>query len=171
MTEPTAQVLIRPATPSEAAELTALVIRSKSYWGYSSEFLAQAAPELTISEEEIAEGKASVAELDGRPVGIYVLDLAHPPELVALFVEPEFIGKRLGHALLRHAIDRARSAGIESVLIESDPNAEAFYRAHGAVPIGHRTSPTTGRTLTLLRLEVNSVEGAVGAPPRVSAAS
>lgn len=75
--------------------------------------------------------------------------------MIALFVEPELIGKGVGRALLYDALKQARSAGIESVLIESDPNAEAFYRAHGAVPVGRRTSPTSGRELTLLRLAVS----------------
>jgi GNAT superfamily N-acetyltransferase len=148
------ELLIRPAAASEAAELTALVMRSKAYRGYTAEFLRQATPELTVSEQDIAEGKVSVAELDERPVGISVLDLAEPPELAALFVEPDVIGTGVGRALLAHELERARAAGVDSVLIESDPNAEPFYRAHGAEPIGARTSPTTGRQLTLLRPRV-----------------
>jgi hypothetical protein len=70
------QPLIRPASISEAARLSELVMRSKAYWGYSPEFLEQAAPELTVSEQEIADGKVSVAELHERPVGVSVLDLA-----------------------------------------------------------------------------------------------
>jgi GNAT superfamily N-acetyltransferase len=131
-------------------------MRSKAYWGYSTEFLERAAPELTVSERDIRHGKVSVAELDKRPVGISVFDLADPPELVALFVEPEMIGKGLGRALLHHVLEQARSAGIDSVLIESDPNAEPFYRAQGAIAVGTRTSPTTGRRLTLLRLDVST---------------
>jgi GNAT superfamily N-acetyltransferase len=171
VTEPASELLIRPAAVSEARELTALVMRSKGYWGYSSEFLAQAASELTVSEEDITQGKVSAAEVEGRSAGVYVLDVDDPPELVALFVEPEFIGKRIGRALLRHALERTRRSGIEDLLIESDPNAEPFYRAHGAVPIGHTTSPTTGRELTLLSLEVSSTAMTADAPPRVSAAS
>ena len=148
------ELLIRPADASEAAQLIALVIRSKAHWGYSAEFLQQAAPELTVSEQDIAEGKVSVAELNERPVGISVLDLAEPAELVALFVEPDVIGRGVGRALLAHELNRARAAGVDSVLIESDPNAEPFYRAHGAEPIANRTSSTTGRQLTLLRLRV-----------------
>jgi GNAT superfamily N-acetyltransferase len=148
------ELLIRPAAVSEAAQLTALVMRSKAYWGYSADFLRQAAPELTVSEQDIVAGKVSVAERDERPVGISVLDLAEPPELVALFVERDMIGRGVGGALLAHALERARAAGVDSVLIESDPNAEPFYRAHGAEPIGERTSTTTGRQLTLLRLRV-----------------
>ena len=99
----------------------------------------------------------SVAELNERPVGISVLDLAEPAELVALFVEPDVIGRGVGRALLAHELNRARAAGMDSVLIESDPNAEPFYRAHGAEPIANRTAPTTGRQLTLLRLRVPKV--------------
>jgi GNAT superfamily N-acetyltransferase len=150
-------MLIRPAVTSEAPLLTALVMRSKAYWGYSREFLEQAAPELTVSEPDIADGKVSVAELARRRVGVSILDLADPPELVALFVEPEAIGKGIGRALLRHALERARGAGTDSVLIESDPNAESFYRAHGAIEIGRRRSPTTGRDLTLLRLPIEAL--------------
>ena len=51
------ELLIRPADASEAAQLTALVIRSKAYWGYSAEFLRQAAPEVTVAAQDIAEGK------------------------------------------------------------------------------------------------------------------
>lgn len=154
MTPTLQQLVIRAAAVSEAHLLTALMMRSKAYWGYSPEFLEQAAPELTVSEQDIAEGNVSVAELAGRPVGMSMLDLAEPPELVALFVEPDMIGTGVGRALLRQALERARTAGVESLLIESDPNAEPFYRAHGAVEIGRRTSSTTGRELTLLRLPV-----------------
>jgi len=148
------RLLIRPAVASEAADLTALVIRSKAYWGYSAEFMEQAASELSVTEQEIADGKVSVAEVDRRPVGVSVLDLHDPPELVALFVDPDLIGTGIGRALLQHALERARHAGLQSVLIESDPNAERFYRSQGATPIGQRTSPTTGRELTLLQLSV-----------------
>ena len=154
MTPTLQQLVIRAAAVSEAHLLTALMMRSKAYWGYSPEFLEQAAPELTVSEQDIAEGNVSVAELAGRPVGMSMLDLAEPPELVALFVEPDMIGTGVGRALLRQALERARTAGVESLLIESDPNAEPFYRAHRAVEIGRRTSSTTGRELTLLRLPV-----------------
>ena len=152
MSRPASELLIRPAAVTEAPKLTELVRRSKAYWGYSSEFLERAAAELTVSDQEIADGKVSVAQFDERPVGISVLDLGDPPELVALFVEPDLIGHGVGRALLAHELERARAAGVESVLTESDPNAELFYREHGAVRAGHRTSPTTGRDLMLLRL-------------------
>jgi hypothetical protein len=37
-------------------------------------------------------------------------------------------------------------------VIESDPDAEPFYRSQGAEPVGTRTSWSTGRELPLLRI-------------------
>ncbi|MFE9576471.1 GNAT family N-acetyltransferase [Nocardia sp. NPDC006044] len=49
---------------------------------------------------------------------------------------PEAIGTGVGTALFRHALDTARRAGFERLVIEADPNAEPFYRAVGASGIG-----------------------------------
>ena len=73
-------------------------------------------------------------------------------ELELLFVEPAAIGTGAGRALLRDALDRAREAGLDELTIESDPDAEPFYRAHGAEPVGTRVSSSTGRKLPLLRI-------------------
>jgi GNAT superfamily N-acetyltransferase len=69
-----------------------------------------------------------------------------------LFVEPAAIGTGAGRALLRDALDRAREAGLTELVIESDPDAEPFYRSQGAEPVGTRTSWSTGRELPLLRI-------------------
>jgi GNAT superfamily N-acetyltransferase len=69
-----------------------------------------------------------------------------------LFVDPAAIGTGAGRALLRDALARAAEAGLAELVIESDPDAEPFYRAQGAVPAGTRTSWSTGRELPLLRI-------------------
>ena len=43
-------------------------------------------------------------------------------------------------------------AGLDALLIESDPDAEPFYLAHGAERQGTRISSATGRELPLLRI-------------------
>ena len=146
--------MIRAAAAHEAAELTALVRRSKAYWGYSPEFIERAAAELAVSENDIATGGVCVAEFGGRRVGVSVLKLTEPAELVALFVEPDTIAKGVGRALLQHNLEWAKRAGLNSVLIESDPNAEPFYRANGAIHVGYRRSPASGRDLPLLRIQL-----------------
>jgi predicted N-acetyltransferase YhbS len=80
------------------------------------------------------------------------LDLEH------LWVTPEHIGTGVGRLLFDHAVRRAVSLGAETVRIESDPNAEGFYRRMGAVRAGEISYPIDGqkRTLPLLVAEVRN---------------
>jgi len=70
-----------------------------------------------------------------------------------LWLYPRLIGRGIGRRLFEHALLTARELGFESLLIESDPNAEGFYLAMGAMRVGERRSPS-GRTLPLLRVAV-----------------
>ena len=92
-----------------------------------------------------------VAERDGAVVGFAAVD-PEARELEFLFVDPVAIGTGAGSALLRDALAEARMAGLGELLIESDPDAEPFYRSQGAEPAGTRTSWSTGRELPLLRI-------------------
>jgi len=92
-----------------------------------------------------------VAERDGAVVGFAAVD-PEARELEMLFVDPGAIGTGAGGALLRDALAAAREAGLDALLIESDPDAEPFYRSQGAQPAGTRTSWSTGRELPLLRI-------------------
>ena len=142
---------IRPARAGEEAELTELAIRSKGHWGHDAAFLECARPELTVRPEHLRRWIVRVAERDGAVVGFAAVGL-EPAELEMLFVDPAAIGTGLGRALLIDALTVAREAGLEALLIESDPDAEPFYRAAGAQPHGTRTSSSTGRELPLLRI-------------------
>jgi N-acetylglutamate synthase-like GNAT family acetyltransferase len=148
---------LRPARAHEAAALSALVVRSKAHWGYDDAFMERAAPELTVEPEHAANGWVTVAEREGRVVGVAVIrpDL-DPPELESLFVDPSAIGSGAGRALLAAAAAQAVAAGIGELLIEADPNAEPFYRSQGARPVGTRVTPSTGRELPLLRLRTGA---------------
>lgn len=144
---------LRAAHEGEAETLTELAVRSKGHWGYDGDFLARARAELTVSAQDIREMQVLVAEVEGALAGFAAVDLrCDPGELVALFVDPAMIGRGLGQRLFDAALDAARAAGAPELLIESDPNAEAFYRLRGAVPVGVRRAASTGRSLPLLRI-------------------
>ena len=147
-----AALSLRGARPEEAPQLTALALRSKAHWGYDAAFLERCGAELAVTEADVATGNVTVAERDGVLLGFAALSLDAPAELEALFVEPAAMGQGVGAALVEHARSTARRAGVDALLIESDPNAEAFYRRQGAEPVGERRSPTSGRRLPLLRL-------------------
>ena len=98
---------IRPARPDESGELTKLVLRSKAYWGYDTDFMALAASELSVSPDKIA--RTWVAEVNNVVVG--VLTLTEPTERIEvdlLFICPEAIGTGVGRALWSSA-NRRRS--------------------------------------------------------------
>ncbi len=147
---------IRPARPGEAEALSALALRSKAHWGYDAAFPDACRPELTLRDDDLADRRTLVAELDGRPAGFGTLE-GRPPygELGMLFVEPAAIGRGVGGSLLAALVAAAREERFTRLAIDADPNALAFYLAHGAVRVGEVASGSVpGRVLPQLELVV-----------------
>ncbi|WP_219502895.1 GNAT family N-acetyltransferase [Nonomuraea ceibae] len=158
-------IVVRAAEPDEADALTALTRRSKAYWGYPQAMLDGWAELLSISSATIRADRVVVAERDGVPAGYYHL-AGEPPhgELADLFIEPEAIGTGLGRRLWEHAVESARGAGFQTLTLESDPHAEAFYLRMGAERVGER-EVAPGRRLPVLRVTVGSGAGVPGGAP------
>jgi N-acetylglutamate synthase-like GNAT family acetyltransferase len=166
--------VIRRARPEEAARLSEIALRAKASWGYSAEFMRSCRAELTVSADDVVAGTVFAVERDGRVVGFYALERISDAaiELEHLFVEPEAMGAGVGRALLEHARAHAAERGFRTLVIQSDPNAEGFYRALGAERVGARESASVpARLLPLLELglarEVVRCRGSEdsGAPP------
>ena len=138
----TQQWQIRQALPSEVEYLSELAFRSKSYWGYSDQFMQACRQELTVDEYYIENNPTFVIEAAGNTVGFYALEhiSASEVELSLLFVDPTFIGKGYGRKLMTHAQEKARRLGYGKMIIQGDPNAERFYRSAGGSVIGTRKS-------------------------------
>ena len=152
-----AEITIRPAVASEAEHLSALALRSKAHWGYSTEFLEACREELSYDSEYMRSNTVFVAESDAGIVGFYALERISETEaeLTAMFVEPERIGRRIGRALISHAKETARGHGFEAIVIQGDPNAVAFYQAAGGTRCGKRPSGSIpGRELPLFRIQL-----------------
>ena len=145
---------IRPARADEAELLTDLSLRSKAFWGYDAGFLARCRVVMTVTARNIECHPHYVAEVDGRVGGFYGFE----PEIDGvgldyLFVEADLVGRGIGRALWRHAVDTARGLGHAALIVVSDPNAEGFYLKMGCQRIGTRPSELeNGRQLPLLRL-------------------
>ena len=154
---------IRQARPDEAELLSKLAVRSKGYWGYSDEFLDACRAELTVDPENMKSDDLSYqVATDGFLVlGFYAIEKQSDDvyELEALFVDPEHIGKGVGHALMQHAIQSAIARGAQRLVIQGDPNATAFYTSHGANPTGFRESESIpGRQLPLFEIKCQEIE-------------
>ncbi|HEY0605686.1 MAG TPA: GNAT family N-acetyltransferase [Herpetosiphonaceae bacterium] len=152
------QIRIRPAAPEEARQIGELALRSKAFWGYDAEFMEACRPLLMLPPEYIGAHPVFVLESGDRIVGFYsLLGAEHEVELDHLFVDPGAIGQGYGTRLFRHAIATAAQLGFRRMVIESDPHAEPFYRAMGAVRFGERLSAvSTDRRLPLLSLELKA---------------
>ena len=148
-----AKLCIRPARADEAEILTDLSLRSKAFWGYDASFLARCRAVMTVKARGIETHPHYVAELDGRIAGFYGFE----PEtegvgLDYMFVESDLVGRGVGRALWRHAVETARGLGHPALIVVSDPNAEGFYLKMGCQRIGTRPSELeNGRQLPLLR--------------------
>ena len=143
--------------PGDAEALTAISFAAKRHWGYPESWIEQWRESLTITPEFVRRNEVYAAIIEGEVVGFYALvGEGREVELEHLWVLPEFIGTGIGRALFHHALRRAAFVGAEALVIESDPNAEGFYRRMGARRTGEISYPIDGqeRTLPLLAVEV-----------------
>lgn len=149
-------VTLRPARPEEAADLSALALRSKGHWGYDAEFLEACRAELTWTEDDLSRATVVVAERDGIAVGFLVLAGAGDQgELDALFVDPPAIGGGVGSLLMDEALRLARAHGRRTLAIDADPGAEPFYLRYGARRVAEVPSGSIpGRLLPRLVIEL-----------------
>lgn len=136
--------------------LTDLALRSKGHWGYTEDFLEACRAELTVTPEMISSLPVHVLEEGGRVLGFYGLrEQGDELDLLYLFVEPSEINRGHGKMLWNHALKTAYELGFRRISIESDPYAEAFYRAMGARRVGDVASSTrASRTLPLLKFHL-----------------
>lgn len=155
---PQTAYVIRLAKPEEAPTLSSLALKSKAYWGYDDDFIASCKEELCYSQNQLLSPSFcfKVAELNNQIVsGFFALNYvgSKHPELEALFVDPAFIGQGWGKSLLMSAIEVAKINQAKSIKIQSDPFAEHFYLANGAIKVGETESHSIpGRFLPQLEI-------------------
>jgi predicted N-acetyltransferase YhbS len=136
----TGVMLIRPARPGEDVTLTDLTLRaSQQHWKYPDEFMAWEPEHLVLTPDQLTTMIIRVLEDHGRVIGYYALS-GEPPEmeLSRMMVEPGYIGSGCGRILWDDAVETARHLGANAITLDSDPNAEGFYRRMGAVTVGEQ---------------------------------
>ncbi|OLF78289.1 hypothetical protein AWH62_15755 [Maricaulis sp. W15] len=148
-------VRLRPARPGEEDALSELCLQSKAHWGYDEVFMAEVAPYLKVTAEDIEAGHTTVAELDdGTPLGVCQIDPGgHHGTLDLLFITPAAIGKGVGRDLFEDAKAKLKARGETVMTILADPNAEAAYIHMGARRVAMRPSDVfKGRELPWLEV-------------------
>jgi GNAT superfamily N-acetyltransferase len=142
---------------NDAEFLTQISLAAKAFWQYPESWLNLWKDALTITPEFITANQVFLAESEERTVGFYALILnGEVAWLEHLWVLPDFTGLGIGQKLLADAVQKAKLLGAASIEIESDPNAEGFYRKQGAEKIGESVTEIEGekRILPILRIEL-----------------
>jgi ribosomal protein S18 acetylase RimI-like enzyme len=126
-------VRIRAAEPGDVAAIEAIIERA--YGGYVALIGGRPGPMDADHADEVRRGLVSVAEEDDAVVGLIVL-VEMPDHILVenVAVDPGHQGKGVGRALLAHAEDRAREAGLATIrLYTHSKMAEnrALYRRLG----------------------------------------
>jgi len=145
---------IVPAISRDAEILTSITKKSKAYWGYTDEQLANWADLLTITEIYIETNSVFNLLMKSEIVGYYsfVNSDKNTIKLDNLFVLPEFIGIGFGKLLMFDLFDRLRNSSIEKIVIESEPYAEKFYEKFGFIKVGQIETATPQRYLPVMEL-------------------
>jgi ribosomal protein S18 acetylase RimI-like enzyme len=153
-------MLIRHATASDLPRLNEIAIESKASWGYAADQISEWLADLEIDPETVDIWPTLVAEKDGQIAGFAQLDPTQQPwDLTRLFVDPSFKRQGIGRQLLRAMQEVAAAANGDHISIDSDPNAESFYIACGAISVGVLAAPIPGepnRCRPQLRLPTNA---------------
>ena len=147
------------AKPQEADALTEIAHAAKRHWGYPERWIQNWRDILTMRPEFIAANVTYCAREDARAVGFYLLTNEHDGlHLDHLWITPDAMGRGIGRALFKHALEQARKLGHRTLKIEADPHAEGFYTWMGARHVGATVTSIENqrRELPLLLYDLES---------------
>lgn len=147
---------ITKAALADAKVLTALTLRSKSYWNYEEKQILDWKPDLTITQKYFEESEIFKLSMGKKLIAFYAYQIENQTDLKLdfLFVEPEFIGKGYGKILIGDVLKRAENLGIQKMLVDSDPNSEGFYYKHGFRVIGKLKTSIKNRFLPIMEFRL-----------------
>ena len=148
-------IKIRRAGEAEAKQLSEISFAAKKHWDYPETFFKHWNDALKISPEFIATNNVWVAVHNNERLGFAAISIKKTvAELEHMWVIPKYMRKGIGETLMKTVIEYCKDAGLESLRIESDPNARVFYEKMGARLIGYVESKPAPRKLPVLKLEL-----------------
>ena len=156
---------IIPAEGSDAAVLTDVAFSAKRHWPYPDSYFNIWRQELTITSDYITANTVYKILCNGTIAGFYsivqnVQDFYSGEIFVQkgfwlehIFIRPEYHHQGMGRVMAEHALQIARSKGIDVLLIFVDPYAKGFYDKIGADFLYDSKSSIPGRMIPVYRLK------------------
>jgi len=149
-------MIVEKANRIDHRELTDLTKLSKAYWRYSSEQIEKWNDDLTVTPDYIDANKVFKLCFEESTIGYYsyIQIDSITVKLDNMFISPEYIGKEFGKFLMEDFLERVKKDKIENIIIDSDPNAEGFYKKFGFEVIGKLESSIEGRYLPIMKKQI-----------------
>lgn len=144
-------VQIKKAELRDIETLNKISVESKMYWNYPQEWIDNWMSDLTLTEKHFKDQYIYKLVREGSIIGFCsIVENESDYEIVHLWLIPEYIGKGYGKILLNETIKRVVNID-KAIIVESDPNSEAFYSSQGFKTFDRRESYPKGRFLPLMK--------------------
>jgi len=141
----------RQAIIDELPTLNEISMLSKAHWGYPKAWLEAWKDGLLISQEQFLQQYILVVEVDQQIIGFSAMkEQIANYEILHLWLLPAYIGKGIGKKLLQTIIQTFAKHD-KPIIVEADPNAEAFYKSQGFVTFTQVESFPKGRFLPVMK--------------------
>jgi len=123
---------IRDAGPDDMTALRE-VFRRSSLSNDNDRMKLLAHPDvLELSEQGVTDGRTRVADADGSVIGFATwLGTGDVTEIEDLFVDPDWMRRGVGRALVQDLISLAHARGARRVEVTGNPHARDFYERVG----------------------------------------
>jgi ribosomal protein S18 acetylase RimI-like enzyme len=147
---------LQKATAEDHILLTEITKRSKAYWGYSEEQIAKWSNNLTVTADYIEKNNVFNLVDENQIIGYYsyIIQDNNQVKLDNLFVLPEYIGKGFGSYLMNDFLERMRNEKCQKITLDSEPNAEQFYRKIGFIKIGEFETSIKNRFMPIMEMNL-----------------
>lgn len=148
-------ILYKKLTNQDLEAMSTIAQKAKGFWNYPKEWLKLWEDQLTFTSTDLKNNWSCGAYIEERLVGFVTFSQKENiAEIDNLWVLPEFMNQGIGGNLMAKALLAAKNNQLEKVRIESDPNAESFYKKFGAVRVGLVDSQPKPRKLPVLEIKL-----------------
>ncbi|KYG81783.1 GNAT family N-acetyltransferase [Roseivirga echinicomitans] len=135
--------------------LNRISFHSKQHWGYPDELMELWKEDLLLTKIEFEIQHIYKLVLEEKIIGFCAIqELNEAYDVTNLWIAPAHIGHGFGKLLLSFCIKKVVVSN-KPIIVEADPNAEAFYANQGFVTYAQKESLPKGRFLPLMRRDSN----------------
>tara|TARA_R110000796_G_scaffold252645_2_gene390223 strand:- start:85298 stop:85765 length:468 start_codon:yes stop_codon:yes gene_type:complete len=148
-------VEIIKAQITDIDDLNRISFASKQHWGYPEEWMELWKKDMLLTETDFKVQHIYKLVLENKIIGFCAIqESTEVYDVTNLWVEPMYIGNGFGKLLLSFCIKKV-VLNNKPIVVEADPNAEAFYASQGFTTYAQKESLPKGRFLPLMKMALS----------------